>query len=45
MKLPFIKMNKFVSSEEINEMQKNIGQFSQLLSAVILAVFFDFALS
>ena len=28
MKLPFIKMNKFVASEEINEMQKNIGQFS-----------------
>ena len=28
MKLPFIKMNKNLASEEINELQKNIGQFS-----------------
>ena len=26
MRLPFIKMNKFVPSEEINEMQKKIGR-------------------
>ena len=31
MKLPFIKMNKFVASEETNEMQKNIGELREAI--------------